>query len=132
MIHKTELNAENLEIGLTQEGTPTILPKPIYYLQQNGYQIESINEVHTVHRDSSDTGHVVFKIETYEYPKNDPRLDVAAHRVQIHTCDCWSYLTDHWPDLREDNKPSQAGACVHIQEVSKVEKAKSDENQETL
>lgn len=132
MIHTTKLNADNLEIKTTQEGTPIFLPKPVYYLQQNGYQIEGIQESHTVDRDKSDTGHVVMLVETYEYPRNDPRLDVAAHRVQIYVCDCADYVYRHWPDLREDNKPSQAGACAHIQAVDKVQKAKNDENQETL
>jgi len=132
MIRSGELSAENLEIGVTQEGTPTLLPKPVYYLQQNGYTIEGIDEVHTVDRDTSDTAHVVMQIQTYQYPRDDSRLDVAEHGVSVWVCDCGEFVYRQWPDLREDYSPVDAGSCVHIQEVSKVERAQNDENQETL
>jgi len=125
------LKAENLDVGCTDEGTPTLLPKSLYFMQQEDYVIDSINEAHTVKTEGSDTAHIVFNVTTYDYRRNDPRLDAVEHQLDMWVCDCWDYRSG-FPDLREDTRPSDYTGCKHIDDVSKVQRAKRDEDQRTL
>jgi len=129
---KGPLDADNLDLGSTDDGTPTLLPKTLYFLQQENYAIDDVVESHVVKRDSSDTAHIVFKIETYDFRRKDPRLDAVEDQIDIWVCDCADFTYRRFPDLTEDRRPSDYTPCVHIKEVSKVEKASADENQETL
>ena len=126
------LNAENLDVYATKEGIlldTTVLG----YLRSSGYNIEAVEELHTVVRDESDTGHTVMKLEVTTKPTDDPDFDAVADVADIWVCDCWNYLSEHWPDLREfGNSPTDHGYCDHIKRVSKEAKAASDENQEEL
>jgi hypothetical protein len=125
------LDAENLDVGCTDEGTPTLLPKSLYFMQQEGYAIDGVNEAHTVKTEDSDTAHIVFNVTTYDYRRTDPRLDAVEHQINLWICDCWAYRSG-FPDLREDTRPSDYTPCKHIKAISKVERAKNDKNQETL
>lgn len=126
-----ELNAENLEIELTPEGF-LLVPKVYTWLQNEGYTVERIKETHSVQSEDSETAHIVAKIETYEKPKDHPKLDYVADRVDLWLCDCWHYRSECFPDIRDGERPSDAKPCKHVTSVSKSEKAQSDENQATL
>lgn len=126
-----ELTADNLETGLTQDGRLTIEPGYLGYLRTQGYQIDQLKELHAVDSDSSEKAHIVAKVGTFEYPKDHPALDYAEHSIDLWACDCWSFRTEHSVDLTESS-PAGCSACKHIETVSKAEKAKQDESQETL
>lgn len=125
----SELGAEHLEIGTTNDGQVTIEPGYLKYLRSNGFTIEGVGSVHTVPSDSRDMAHIVMRIQTYEYPKNDPKLDYAAHALEIEVCDCWDYRQNS-NDVSEGEKPG--GSCKHIKECFKTVRAQEDENQESL
>jgi len=73
----------------------------------------------------------VLNVTTYDKPKDHPNLDYAADEIQLWICDCWSYRNNS-ADVSNGEKPSECEPCVHIQNVSKVERAEQDPAQDTL
>jgi hypothetical protein len=122
----------NLEFYATPEGV--VLDFDLLgVLRSNGYPLDGVKELHTVKRKQSERAHLVLQVETTTKPKDDPELDIVADRTQIWLCDCRDYLFNQMPDLSEfNNDPSDAGTCVHIDQVSKVARAKSDNDQREL
>jgi len=127
------LNADNLNIRANNYGEIIVEPSYVEYLRENGHTIEEVNESHSVPSNSREMGHIVMNITTYLYPKDSALLDLAEHDIQLWVCDCWDYRNTS-VDVAEDvsNTPDQCGTCRHIQSVSKVQKAKADEKQDTL
>jgi len=129
----SELSADNLTISVTQDGQIVHEVGYVGYLREHGHTIEDVVESHTVASNSRDMAHMVMKVKTYDYPKDDPQLDYAEHEVDIWVCDCWNFRREHSADVSEQGvKPSDSGVCRHIKAVSKVEKAQSDDNQKGL
>jgi len=130
----SELSAENLRLGTTDDDDQ-IICEPSYakYLRTQGYAIESVIEAHTVPSESSKgKAHLVLKVETYEFPHGDPRLDVVEHETELWMCDCWDYRSNS-ADVSEPNtKPTESKRCKHVRRVSREERAKQDPNQDTL
>lgn len=129
----SSLDADNLEAELTQDGRLVVEPQYLGYLRNNGYQIDELQQLHAVNSDGAERAHIVAKVKTYEYPRDDPRLDYAEHALSLWTCDCWSFRTDHSAAVHDDGvTPSETTTCKHIRRVSKAESAKADAAQETL
>lgn len=118
---------ESTPSGLIQE------PQYVDYLRTQGYTIESIVESHREESQSRDGCHMVLKIETYLYPVNHPRLDYEQHRITLWVCSCEGFTYQYAADVSTaDIRPTDCDSCPHIERVSKVERAKADDNQETL
>ena len=126
-----QLNADNLDVELTEDGRIVIEPNYLGFLRSQGHPIESIQEVHTVKRKDSDKAHIVAKVETFDKSKSNPDLDYVADKTSLWVCDCWSFRQKS-ADVSHGDKPSLSKPCVHIQEVCKQERAKEDENQSEL
>lgn len=102
------------------------------YWYEHGFPVDSVIEAHSaVSRKSNEenSGHVVAKVETLEKPLE--RADAAVDDTTVWCCDCKGYQFHYSVDL-EDYSVTEWGACPHIEAVSKVEKAKSDDNQTEL
>jgi len=102
------------------------------YFYENGYPVESIEEAYTVIHEKTDdenTSHIVLKVETLSKPIDV--ADVAVDSVTKYCCDCKAYQFHHSVDL-EERYLSEWGACKHIKSVSREEKAKADDNQDTI
>lgn len=125
---KAPLKADNLKVFTTSHGEILMEPSYIGYLRENGYTIEGVVNPMMVYT-NSETAHLVVQIETYQYPRDDDRLDVAEDRITIPVCDCWSFRSNS-NDVQEDVPPG--GDCKHIREAYKTEKAKADDNQQEL
>ena len=121
------LTADNLDTE--PEG---ILPSYVDYLRANDYAIEGVHSPVVVQRPDSDTGHLVVKVDTYHLPKGHPGLDVAAQRVTIACCDCWSYRQNSADVSKEVVSPAESEACAHIRAAYKEYQAAADNAQETL
>ena len=129
----TELHSDHLRIDSTAMGQLIIEPEYLGFLRSNGYNIEGINKVHTVESNSRDTAHMVLSFNSYEYPVDHPELDFEAHKTTLWACSCEDFRYNKSVDVSKDGiKPTEAKACRHIKECSKVERAKEDENQSTL
>ena len=126
------LEADNLETSVNDEtGELVIEPQYVKFLRANDYTIESINEVHTVESESEpDKAYLVVNITTYDYPKDHPELDVVEHERDVWACSCWSYRQNSNDVSNGLVKPD--GSCKHVNQVSKVKRAKNDNNQDTL
>lgn len=111
------LTADNLDVSIGPQGI--ILDLQVFrYMRGCGYPVNGIEELNSVARNDSDTGHIVAKIETTKYPKDHPDLDVVEHQTTMWVCDCWDYLSEQYPDLREaDTFPSDGSHCTHIERV---------------
>lgn len=126
------LNAENLDWYVQDDGIlmdTTVLG----WFRSNGYNIEAINELQAVSRDSSDKAHLVANLEVSTKPSDDPDYDAAVDTADVWACECGDFTHRQFPDLREfGNDPTDAGSCVHIEACDKSERAANDENQDTL
>jgi hypothetical protein len=127
-------DADNLtaELAQTEQGERIVVePQYIEYLRSHGYSIKSLDRFDTAPSESEeDEGHVVVKITTYAYPDGHEKLDLVAHEIQIPVCDCWSYRQNSNDVSENDVQPG--GSCKHTRDVFREEKAKKDEQQETL
>lgn len=126
------LQTDNLEPRLTDDGQIVVEPSYLTYIRSQGYILESVDEIQTVPSESEKgKAYLVVTVTTYEYPKNHPELDYAEHEYQLHTCSCWSYRQNS-KDIGPSNGHKPDGTCKHIKKLNKVERAKEDDNQSTL
>jgi hypothetical protein len=126
----TETTAET---SITQDGRVVLEPAYCAYLREQGYTIDDVIEAHSVPSNSREKSHVVVQIQTYNYPRNHPELDVVEDQTEIWVCSCEDFQYNKSADVSESLvSPSQCGTCKHISSVSKVEKAKSDDKQRSL
>jgi len=120
----------------TQDGRLTLKIPWVDYLRTQGYTLRAYEELHCVESGSRDACHIVAKIQTYLYPKNSALLDIANenHQLSVWCCSCEDFTYNKSVNVGEDIDitPDQCDPCKHIKSVSKVEKARSDENQDTL
>lgn len=124
------LDSDNLTVETTDDGRIVCEPGYIAFIRSQGYIIESVEELHCVPSDSeTDTAHIVAEIVTYQYPRDDPRLDYAEHKLTLRCCDCWKWR-QHSVDVPQNTPPG--GSCHHIESVYKVEKAQNDDQQLSL
>ena len=122
------LTADNLDTE--PEG---ILPAHIAYLRANNYAVERIHSPVVVHRDGSETGHLVLKVDTYHMPRDHPGLDVAAQRVTVPVCDCGDFTYRKSADIsKEAVSPAESEPCAHIRLAYKEFGAAADASQKTL
>jgi hypothetical protein len=126
----SELSAE---IETTIDGRIVCEPGYLGYLREHGYTIDEVTEAHAVTSESRDKTHMVANVTTYDLPKDHPELDLVGDELSLWVCSCEDFQYNQSADVWESMvSPSQCGPCKHILEVSKVEKAKNDEQQETL
>jgi len=125
-----KLDSENLDVETTENGEVVIEPDYLGFIRTQGFIIEEIKDARVVPSDSSESGHIVVQIKTYDYPRNHPELDYAAHEREITVCDCWSWRNSS-NDVRENEKPGGDG-CKHCRTAFKAIQAREDENQTEL
>lgn len=125
----SKLNAENLRLDVTQDGQIVCEPSYIQYLREHGYLIEEIADAREIDSDSSESGHIVYKIKTYSKPRDHTDFDAIADEITIPVCDCWSYRSNS-VDVAETTGPN--GTCKHCEKAFMTERAENDENQSTL
>jgi len=126
---KTLINSTNTPEGVVLE------PQYLGFLRSSGYQIEDIEERHTVASSDGEHAHLVYKVGTYPHPQDSPLLDVGDPEQQITTwvCSCPDFRFDKSADVRDATvSPDDSGACKHVQETSKVQRAQNDDSQATL
>jgi len=120
----------------TTDGRLTLEIPWVEYIRSQGYTLQEYVAVHTAASNSRDGAHVVAKVKTYKYPKNNALLDVAdpEHTVTVWVCSCEDFTYNKSVDPSEDMSitPGDVESCSHIQSVSKVQRALDDESQEGL
>jgi hypothetical protein len=127
-----KLDTDNCEPRLTEDEQVVVEPSYITYIRNQGYTIESVDDIRVVPSESDkDKAYLVMTVTTYEYPKNHPQLDYAQHEYQLHTCSCWSYRQDS-KDIGPSNGHKPDGSCKHIKAEYKTEKARQDDSQTEL
>ena len=124
-----KLDAENLNLDV-KDGRLVIEPQYVEYLREFDYRIEEINELRAVESSSSDSGHIVAKIQTYDKPEK--ASDYLDHSIDLWCCDCWAYRQSSADVSKPDVTPSDSGRCKHVTSVSKVQRAENDDQQDTL
>jgi len=111
-------------------------PSYITYLRNHGYNIKEVLEKHTVPSSSGEDAYLIYKIQTYIFPKNSALLDVAdeSQQIEMWVCSCPQFRFRETVDVSEgiDVSPDQCGTCKHIHQVDKVARAENDEQQDTL
>lgn len=121
-----DLNVDNLNTRINANSELVVEPSFIGFLRSEGYIIESVRNVRTVPSDSEKAkAYLVVEIETYTKPRDDPELDYAQDEMRLLVCSCWSYRENS-----ELNPPQ--GTCKHCSSEFKTEKAKNDEQQQSL
>jgi len=123
---KTLINTENTQEGVVLE------PQYLGFIRSQGYKIRNIQERHTVESSDGEHAYLVFKIATYQYPQGSGLLDVGDPEQQVSTfvCSCPDFRFNQSADIRDANtSPDDSGACRHIKSVSKVQRAKDDNQQ---
>ena len=128
----SELNADNFESGVTDDGQIIAEPGYVGFLRSNGYTIESVEEIHTVASRSSEGSHIVVKITTYDKPKNHPELDIATDDISMWVCDCWAWRNSSADVSESGVSPVDCGSCPHVETVDKTIRAQNDDSQDTL
>ena len=118
---------------VTQDGRIVQEPGYIGYLREHGYTIEEVKESHSEDSNSRDLSHNIIKVVTYDKPKDHPQLDLVEDEIEVWVCSCEDFQYNKSADVSESMvSPSQCNPCKHIKSVSKVQKAKNDDNQDTL
>jgi len=128
-----KLNADNLTVDTTADQKITIEPEYLAFLRSQGYLIEQVLEANCVQSESdSETAHIVVKVQTYQYPRDNPRLDLIEDEHTITVCDCWAYRQDS-VDVREETlAEGTLPICKHIRKLYREARARNDEQQATL
>ena len=107
-----------IELGIETES--------MSWLNENGFPTDAVGG-HSVVSESG-KGYVVLAVETLQKP-----LDVAdavEDETTIHMCTCPHFRYRCIPE--EITNVKEIGSCKHIRKCVRSEKAKADENQETL
>lgn len=124
------IQGDNLTVRVNEYGETIVEPQYIEYLRESGFTIESVQEPHVVPSESEKgKGYLVMKVQTYEYPKDHPELDIATSDITIPVCSCWSYRQNS-TDVQESYPPE--GRCKHTRQAYREQRARDDKNQETL
>jgi len=126
----SELNADNLELDVTQDGRVVQEPSYLGYIRSEGYQIDAILGSYTVPSEGSEGAHLILEVQTYEYPRDSQKLDLTEHKKVIRVCDCWSWRSGS-NDVSEPGVPP-GGSCKHVKATFMTEKAKADDSQQEL
>jgi hypothetical protein len=127
---RMKLDNDNLITRVNENGELVQEPSYIEYLRNNGYTIEAIQETRIIQSESDrEKAYMVVKIETYLYPSDHEKLDVAQHRTELVVCSCWAWRSNS-NDVAEGEKPG--GSCKHCDSAFKVERAKNDNQQREL
>jgi len=136
---KLKTNTENGETLITQRNTPegiVIEPSYVSYLRTQGYNIREITEKHTVPSTSGEHAYLLFKLQTYVFPKNSALLDIAdeSQQVELWVCSCPQFRFRETVDVSNgvDVTPDQCGVCKHVEKIDKTVRAEHDDNQDTL
>ena len=124
------LEADNLNTEV-KDGRIGIEPGYVEYLRSHGYRIEDVRNVSVVKREDGKP-HLTLEIQTYEYPKGHEKLDVVEDKIWLWLCDCWNFRFNSADVSQPGVKPSECSKCVHIENSTKAERAKTDGSQVTL
>jgi len=131
-----ELDDECLRVThdpTSDEFSINLVPVFFEWLRDAGHPIENIKTVYNAVslKDDGNTGYVVCEVETLEYPID--LADASKDVVDVWCCSCpdWHYRRS--PNLQDNERPSAAGECKHIQKVKRKEwEAVDDPNQTSL
>jgi len=121
-----------IESKLTNDGKVILEPQYLGFIRSHGYALRRIHERHTVASSDGEHAHLVYRIGTYSHPRGSQLLDVSDPEQQVSTwvCSCADFRFTQSADVQEAMvSPDDSGACKHVQEVSKVQKAKADNQQ---
>jgi len=131
---QTGNNKTLIESTITAEGV-VLEPQYLSFIRSQGFQVEGIEERHTVASSDGEHSHLVYKVGTYPHPQDSPLLDVGdpEQQIEVWCCSCPDFRFDKSADVRTaTTSPDDSGACKHVQEVSKVQRAQNDDSQATL
>lgn len=108
-----------------------LVPMFFEFLRDSGRPIEDIKTVYNgvSLKEDGDKGYIVCEIETLEYPLD--MADAAEDQVSVWCCSCPDYTYRRSPDLRENERPSQADECVHIKKCKRKERQAVDDESQT-
>ena len=129
-----ELDTECLRVThdpTSDEFAINLVPVFFEWLRDSGRPIEDIKTVYNAVslKEDGNSGYVVCEIETLEYPIDI--ADASEDRTSLWACSCphWTYRLS--PDLRDDERPSDAGECKHIQRCKRKERQAVDDESQT-
>jgi len=129
-----KLDSDTLEVSTTQDGRIIVEPNYVDYLRNHGYTIEGVQEAHIVPSENDKgSAHLVMRVETYQYPMDDPRLDVAEDTLTLDVCDCGDYQFRKGVDVSEKTLAEGSNSsCKHLRSAFRVQKAQEDDKQATF
>ena len=129
-----ELDDECLRVThdpTSDEFAINLVPMFFEWLRDSGRPIEDVTNVYNAVslKEDGNSGYIVAEVETLEYPLDI--ADASEDRVCLWTCSCphWSYRLS--PDLRDDERPSDAGECKHIKKCKRKERQAVDDDSQT-
>ena len=127
------LNTDQLRQEITEDGQIILEPEYIAFLRSNGYPINEVVEITEAESESRDMTHLIYTVKTTEYPEGHPELDVVAHETEIKVCTCEDFRYNQSVDVSERHLAEESvDACKHVRDEYRTEKAKADENQDTI
>jgi len=109
----------------------TMVPECFEWLRDAGHPIEDVTKVYNAVslKEDGNTGYLVAEIVTLDFPLDI--ADAAADQERIWTCSCAGYHYHRFPDLSENERPSEAGDCSHIERVKRKERQAVDDDSQT-
>ena len=120
-----ELEDECLVIDHDVDTDPYALQvRPMFFefLRDAGHPVEDVKTVYNgvSLKEDGNKGYLVMEIETLDYPVDI--ADAVEDKVSVWCCSCPGFTYHRSPDLRENERPSEAGECSHITRVKRKER----------
>lgn len=102
------------------------------YLYEQGYRTDTVGFHLAINQkpDSENSGYVVKTIETTAVPFEE--ADVIEDTITIHLCSCPAYRYQEGIRDLSERRTLEWDTCKHVEAVSKVAKAKADNQQAEL
>lgn len=102
--------------------------QPISDLRAWDRKPEVKKEYAAISESDDETAYIVTELTALRVPFED--ADVVADEMTMFVCSCPHYKFRLWPD--EEPERLNVGSCKHVRDVSKVQRAENDDQQETI
>ncbi len=106
---------------------------PVETIEGQGHNCERLENAVAYNRkqDSEDSAYLLTKIETTRVPT--AKADYAVDKITMWVCNCHDMQYNKLkPFLKGEITLDEVGGCKHVKAHDKVERAKQDDQQETL
>jgi len=107
--------------------------KPVETIEGQGHNCERLTNAVAYNRkqDSEDSAYLLTKVETTRVPT--AQADYAVDKIELWCCNCPSFQYQSLkPFLNGEQTLDEIRTCKHVKAHNKVERAKQDEQQDTI